>query len=66
VHRLPGKTLSFLWGMREFQGESAARRYAKIALSNGLQVEAGTLPEIEPQVRVPRGEAMAWAESNEG
>jgi hypothetical protein len=66
VHRLPGKTLSFIWGMREFESESAARHYAKVALNNGLQVEAGTLPEIQPQVRVAREDAMAWAAVNEG
>jgi hypothetical protein len=51
--------------MREFESESAARHYAKVALSNGLEVDAGTLPEIKPQVRIPRAQAMAWVTSKE-
>ena len=51
--------------MQEFESESAARRYAKDALNEGLRVEAGTLPEARPEVRVRWREAAAWAASRE-
>ncbi len=51
--------------MQEFKSESAARRYAKDALNEGLRVEAGTLPEIRPEIRVRWREAAAWAASRE-
>ena len=62
VNKLPGQPhFSFIWAMREFESESAARRYAKGALNQGLPVEAGTLPEIKPEVRVRWREAVDWA-----
>ena len=64
VNKLPGEAqFSFIWSMQEFENESAARRYAKDALNNGLRVEAGTLPG--PQIRIPWREAAAWAASSE-
>ena len=66
VNRLPGvQQFSFTWSMDEFESESAARRYAKDALNKGLRVEAGTLPEIRPEIRVRWREAGAWATSRE-
>ena len=51
VNRLPGEQqFSFIWSMEEFESEIAARRYAKDALNKGLRVEAGTLPEIGPEI----------------
>ena len=66
VNRLPGEQqFSFIWSMEEFESESAARRYAKDALNKGLRVEAGTLPEIRPEIRVRWREAGAWVASSE-
>ena len=56
---------SFIWSMQEFESESAARRYAKDALNKGLRVEAGTLPEIRPEIRVRWRETGAWVASSE-
>ena len=64
VERLPGElNLVFIETMKEFETESAARRYAKDALSKGLRVEAGTLRD--PQVRILWRDAAAWAASAE-
>jgi len=64
VNRLPGEAqFSFIWAMQEFESESAARRYAKDALNQGLRVEAGTLSEIQPEVRVRWREAGDWVAS---
>ena len=64
MERLPGELkLVFIWTVKEFKTEAAAKSYAKDALNKGLQVEAGTL--VGPQVHVPWGEAAAWAESAE-
>ncbi len=42
VNRFPREAhFSFIWSMQEFESESAARRYAKDALNEGLRVEAG-------------------------
>ena len=66
VNRLPGEQqFSFIWSMEEFESEIAARRYAKDALNKGLRVEAGTLPEIGPEICVRWREAGAWATSSE-
>jgi hypothetical protein len=62
VNKAPGERhFNFIWTMQEFESESAARRYAKDALNQGLRVEAGTLREIRPEVRVRWREAMDWA-----
>ena len=62
VNRLPGQPqLSFIWVMEEFATEAAARCYAKDALIRGLRVEAGTLPEIRPGIRIGWREAADWA-----
>lgn len=64
VNRLPGEAqFSFIWAMQEFESENAARRYAKDALNQGLRVEAGTLSEIQPEVRVRWREAGDWVAS---
>jgi hypothetical protein len=64
ANRGPGEAqFSFIWSMREFENESAARRYAKAALNRGLRVEAGTLPG--PKVRIPWRKAAAWAALSE-
>ncbi len=66
VNRFPREAhFSFIWSMQEFESESAARRYAKDALNKGLRVEAGTLPEIRPEIRVRWREAGAWVASSE-
>ncbi len=66
VNRFPREAhFSFIWSMQEFEGENAARRYAKDALNEGLRMEAGTLPEARPEVRVRWREAAAWAASGE-
>jgi len=66
VNRLPGEQqFGFIWSMEEFESESAARRYAKDALNKGLRVEAGTLRETRPEIRVRWREAGAWATSSE-
>jgi hypothetical protein len=66
VNRLPGnRNFSLIWAMEEFATEAAARRYAKDALNLGLRVEAGTLSEIEPKVRIHWREAADWAASGE-
>jgi hypothetical protein len=64
VNKLPGEPqFSFIWAMQQFESESAARRYAKDALIQGLRVEAGTLSEIQPEVRVRWREAADWVAS---
>ena len=66
VNRFPREAhFSFIWAMLEFESESAARRYAKDALNKGLRVEAGTLPEIGPEICVRWREAGAWVASSE-
>jgi hypothetical protein len=66
ANRSPGEAhFSFIWSMKEFENESAARRYAKAALNKGLRVEAGTLREIWPEFRVRWREARAWVASSE-
>ena len=66
VNRAPGEPhFSFIWAMQEFERESAARRYAKDALNQGLRVEAGTLAGIQPEVRVCWREAVDWVASEE-
>ena len=65
VIRLPGeRQFNFIWSMEEFESEIAARRHAKDALNKGLRVEAGTLPETRPDIRVRWREAGAWATSS--
>ena len=59
VNRLPGEQ-----HLVDAESEIAARRYAKDALK-GLRVEAGTLPEIGPEICVRWREAGAWATSSE-
>ena len=62
VNKVPGEPhFSFIWAMQEFESESAAKRYAKDALNQGLRVEAGTLPEMKVLVRWR--EAVDWASS---
>ena len=62
VNKAPGQPhFSFIWAMQEFESESAARRYAKDALNQGLRVEAGTLAGMRPEVRVCWREAVDWA-----
>jgi hypothetical protein len=64
VNRLQGEPrFSFIWTMQEFATEAAARRYAKDALNKGLRVEAGTLPEIQPEVRIRWRDAADWVAS---
>jgi hypothetical protein len=64
VNRSPGEAqFSFIWSMKEFENETAARRYAKDALNKGLRGEAGTLPG--PRIRISSREAAAWAASRE-
>ena len=66
VDRLPGKAqFGFVWSMREFGNESAARRYAKDALNKGLRVETGTLTKRPPEIQVRSREAGAWIGSSE-
>ena len=62
MNKSPGEPhFSFIWAMQEFERESAARCYAKDALNRGLRVEAGTLREMQPEVRVPWQKAVDWA-----
>jgi hypothetical protein len=66
MSRLPGeKQFGIIWSMQEFDSELLARGYAKDALNNGLRVEAGTLPEIRPDICVRWREAEAWATPSE-
>ena len=66
VNKLPGRPhFSFIWAMQEFESESAARRYAKDALTQGSRVEAGTLRGMQPEVRVRWREAADWVASEE-
>ena len=66
ANRLPEEArFSFIWSMKEFEHESAARRYAEDALNKGFRVEAGTLREIRPEIRVRWREARAWVASSE-
>jgi hypothetical protein len=50
--RLPGEGSIQLHLGDERIREAAARRYAKDASNEGLRVEAGTLPEIRPEVHI--------------
>ena len=64
MERLPGElNLVFIWAVKEFETEAAAKSYARDALNRGLRVEAGAL--LEPRVQVSWREAAAWAEAAE-
>ena len=66
VDKLPGTAqFGLIWSMREFDNESAARRYARDALSKGLRVEAGTLTKVRPEIHVRWRECSAWVVSGD-
>ena len=52
------------WLLEECPTEQTAKKFASNALINGLRVEAGTLPGIEPKVRVEWRAARRWAQSS--
>jgi hypothetical protein len=55
------------WRLTECTSEQAAKEIASRALIDGLRVEAGTMPGVEPKVRVGWPAAHRWAQSsNEG
>jgi hypothetical protein len=55
------------WLLIACANEDAARRVASEALARGLRVEAGTVPGIEPKVRIGWRAAHHWAQSaNDG
>jgi len=55
------------WLLSEWATEEDAKAFASRSLARGLRIEAGTLPGIEPKLRVGRRAAHHWAQSsNEG
>jgi hypothetical protein len=55
------------WRLMTCASEQAAKEMASKALVQGLRVEAGTVPGVEPKVRVGWRAAHRWAQSsNEG
>ena len=55
------------WRLTTCASEEAAKEFAAKALARGLRVEAGTIPGIEPKIRVGWRAAHDWAQSsNEG
>jgi hypothetical protein len=66
LNTMPGEQqFSIIWSMEEFESELSARRYANDALNKGSRVEAGTLPEIRPEICVRWRKAGAWVTSSE-
>jgi hypothetical protein len=55
------------WRLTDCPSEQAAKEIASRALAQGLRVEAGTIPGVEPKIRVGWRAAHHWAQSsNEG
>jgi hypothetical protein len=52
------------WLLTPQVSEEAAKAFASRALARGLRVEAGTLPGIEPKVRIGWRAAHPWAQSS--
>jgi len=61
---LGGSRKEVEWLLEECPTEQAAKEFASKALTRGLRVEAGTLPGIEPRVRVGWRAAHHWAQSS--
>jgi hypothetical protein len=61
---LGGSRKEVEWLLEECPTEQAAKEFASKALTRGLRVEAGTLPGIEPRVRVRWRAAHHWAQSS--
>ena len=55
------------WLLSEWATEEDAKAFSSRALARGLRAEAGTLPGIEPKLRIEWRAAHHWAQSsNEG
>ena len=52
------------WLLTPHTSEEAAKAFASGALVRGLRVEAGTIPGIEPKVRINWRTAYHWAQSS--
>src|SRR5271169_5316063 len=52
------------WLLTPHTSEDAAKAFASRALVRGLRVEAGTIPGIEPKVRIGSRTAHHWAQSS--
>ena len=52
------------WRLAACANEQAAKEIASRALVRGLRVQAGTIPGIEPKVRVEWRAAHHWAQSS--
>jgi hypothetical protein len=52
------------WLLTPHATEDAAKAFASRALVNGLRVEAGTIPGIEPKIRIGWRAAHHWAQSS--
>lgn len=52
------------WLLTPHTSEDAAKAFASRALARGLRVEAGTIPGIEPKVRIGWRAAHHWAQSS--
>jgi hypothetical protein len=50
------------WQLTPLACEEDARRFASGAILRGLRVEAGTIPGIEPKVRIGWRSAHHWAQ----
>jgi hypothetical protein len=63
---LPGTYDDIEWLLTACSTEDEAKALASKALVRGMRVEAGTVPGVEPKVRIDRLEAHHWAQSSNG
>ena len=60
----PGSHYGFEWLLIPCRTEDEAKAFASRALARGLRIEAGTVPGIEPPVRIDWRAAHHWAQSS--
>ena len=60
----PGSHYGVEWLLVPCRTEDEAKAFASQALARGLRIEAGTVPGIEPHVRIGWQAAHHWAQSS--
>ena len=53
------------WLLTQHLTEDAAKAFASRELRRGVRVEAGTIPGIEPEIRISWRKAHHWAQSSD-
>ena len=52
------------WILTAYETEEEAKAHASKALVRGFRIEAGTVPGIEPRIRIGGSDAHHWAQSS--